>query len=103
MQNTDVLTRLEMSKDLAFHSRCTFSENHQGLICMHSKDHMIKSIYRPVGELQTDFCIPLAYATPDWGSEMDFMILGYCSQEGVDIRLGAMFNGAPEKAPSDSL
>ena len=65
MQNTDVFTGVERSKDLAFHGSCAFSENPQGLICMHCKDDMIENLYRAVGDLQIDSSISLAFATPD--------------------------------------
>ena len=79
MQNTHVLASVEMAKDLPFRGSCAFSENPQGLVCMHCKDDMIENIYRPVVDLQSDSSVPLAHTTPDWGSEMDVMILGYCS------------------------
>ena len=78
MQNTDIFTSVELSKDLAFLGRCVFSENPQGFVCMHCKDDMIEDIYRTVGDLQSDSSIPLAFATPDRGSEMNVMIVGYC-------------------------
>ena len=79
MQNTDIFTGVELSKDLAFLGRCVFSENPQGFICVHCKDDMIEDIYRAVGDLQIDSSIPLAFATPDRGSEMNVMIVGYRS------------------------
>lgn len=103
MQDTHVLASVEMAKDLALHGSCAFSENPQGLICMHCKDDMIENIYRPIGDLQIDCSIPLAHTTPDWRFKMDVMIPRYCSYEGVDIRLGAIFDGAPEKALGDSI
>ena len=78
MQNTDVFASMEVSKNLAFHGRCVFSENLQGLICMHCKDDMIENIYRAVSDLQVDSSTPLAFAAPDQGSEMNLMIVGYC-------------------------
>ena len=103
MQNTDIFASVELCKDLAFPGRCVFSENPQGFICMHCKDDMIEDISRAVGDLQIDSSIPLAFATPNRGSEMNVMIAWYCSQEGIDIRLGAMFNSAPVEALGDSI
>ena len=76
MQNTDIFTSVELSKDLAFLGRCVFSENPQGFICMHCKDDMIEDIYQAVGDLQINSSIPLASAAPDWGSKMNVMIVG---------------------------
>ena len=70
MQITDVFTCAEMFEYLVFRRSYPFSEDVQGLICVHREDDMVKLFYRSIRRHQTDLTILLAHAAFDWAVNM---------------------------------